>query len=101
VASEFGIDRSNLTRENEATQEKMLADIRLLHAAWFRDVFPGTTPEGLAKFVNDLKLAKQNNLKFLANVLVAQPDFDEGYQNPNAGDGFFASAAAGRTDRGN
>jgi hypothetical protein len=65
----FGIDRSNLTRENEAVQEKTLRDIHALHATWFRDVLSGTNPEGIAKLVNEVRLAKQSNLNFLANVL--------------------------------
>jgi hypothetical protein len=35
---ELGIDRSNLTKANESTQEKTLEGIRSLHAKWFRDV---------------------------------------------------------------
>jgi hypothetical protein len=85
---EFGIDRSNLTRETEAKQEKTLQDIHVLQATWFRDVLSGTTPQTAAKFVNELKLAKQNNLKFLANVLPAQADYDDGYVNPDAGEDF-------------
>jgi hypothetical protein len=88
TAQEFGIDRSNLTRESEAVQEKDLRDISSLHAAWFRDVLSGTTPEGIVKFVNEVKLAKQNNLKFLANILPLRADYDNGYQNPNAGEDF-------------
>src|ERR1035438_6421408 len=80
VREEIGIDRSNLTRESEAVQEKTLQDIHALHATWFRDVLSGTTPQMIAKFVAEVRLAKQYNLKFLANVLAAQADYDEGYQ---------------------
>jgi len=69
---EISIDRSNLTRENEAVQGKTLEDIHALHARWFRDVLSGTTQQTVARFVNELKLARQNNLKFLANVLPAR-----------------------------
>jgi hypothetical protein len=89
AAQEFGIDRSNLTREKESVEEKALHDIRSLHAAWFRDVLSGgTSPEGIAKFVNELKLAKQNDLKFLANILPACADYDGNCQNQNAGEDF-------------
>lgn len=88
-AEDFGIDRSNLTRENEAVQEKTLQAIHDLRATWFRDVLSGgTSPQGIARFINELRLAKENNLKFLANVLAGQADYDEGYQNPNAGEDF-------------
>jgi hypothetical protein len=88
AGEEIGIDRSNLTRESEAVQEKTLHDIHALHATWFRDVLFGTTPQTVAKFVTEVRLAKQNNLKFLANVLAAQADYDEGYQSQNAGEEF-------------
>jgi hypothetical protein len=45
---EIGIDRSSLTRENEAVQEKTLEDIHALHARWFRDVLSGTTQQIVA-----------------------------------------------------
>jgi hypothetical protein len=83
VTREFGIDRSNLTRENEAVQEETLKGIRDLHATWFRDVLSATP-----KFVNEVKLAKQNNLKMLVNVLQSKADYDDGYQSPNAGEDF-------------
>jgi galactitol-specific phosphotransferase system IIB component len=88
AGEQIGIDRSNLTRERVAAQEKTLQDIQALHATWFRDVLSGTTPQTVAKFVNELKLAKQDNLKFLANVLPAQADYDDGYVNPDAGEDF-------------
>lgn len=80
---EFGIDRSNLTREQEAEQEKTLRGIRALHATWFRDVLSATP-----KFVNELRLAKENHLKMLVNVLQSKADYDDGYENPNAGEDF-------------
>jgi hypothetical protein len=84
---EFGVDRSNLTKENEADQVKTMQGIHALHATWFRDVlFAAAQPT--PAFVNEVKLAKQNNLKFLANVLPGKADFAEGYQAPNAGEDF-------------
>ena len=88
LTKEFGIDRSNLTRESEAVQEKALQDIYALHADWFRDVLSGVTPPALDKFVDEVRLAKQNHLKFLANVLQSQADYDEGYRAQNAGEDF-------------
>jgi len=95
---EFGIDRSSLTRESEAVQEKALGDIHALHATWFRDVLAGTTPDSIAKLVNEVRLAKQNNLKFLANVLQMSADYDAGYQSKNAGE-TSANGVAGRKAR--
>jgi hypothetical protein len=69
ATKEFGIDRSNLTRESEAVQEKTLQGIHALHATWFRDVLSAAAkPEIHAKFVNEVRLAKQDNLKILVNV---------------------------------
>src|ERR1700680_5087098 len=87
LTKEFGIDRSNLTRESEAVQEKTLQDIHGLHATWFRDVLSAGTPQNMAAFVNEVKLAKQNGLKFLANVLPSGADYDNP-KNENAGEDF-------------
>jgi hypothetical protein len=83
-AREFGIDRSNMTRSSEADQEKTLHDIASLGATWFRDVLPSATP----RFVEEVKLVKENNLKFLVNVLPLGADFEPGYRSPNAGEDF-------------
>jgi hypothetical protein len=84
---ELGIDRSNLTKASESTQQKTLEGIRSLHAKWFRDVLSAAgTPEALDKFVNEVSLVKQNNLKMLVNVLPSYLDYDEPFAN--AGDDF-------------
>jgi hypothetical protein len=84
---ELGIDRSNLTTQSEAVQEKTLQGIRDLHATWFRDVLSAAAkPENQAKFVNEVRLAKQNNLKMLVNVLPSYLDYDEPFAN--AGEDF-------------
>lgn len=84
---ELGIDRSNLTSQSEAVMERTLQDIHTLHATWFRDALSAARPEFQAKFVTEVKLAKQNHLKFLANVLPAYTDYDK-QNNENAGDAF-------------
>lgn len=87
ATKQFGIDRSNLTRESEAVQEKTLQGIHALHATWFRDVLStAAKPELQAKFVNEVRLAKQNNLKILVNVLPSYLDYDEPFAN--AGEDF-------------
>jgi hypothetical protein len=84
---ELGIDRSNLTKASKSTQQKTIVAIRLLHAKWFRDVLSAAgTPEALDKFVNEVRLVKQNNLKMLVNVLPSYPDYDQPFAN--AGDDF-------------
>lgn len=87
LAAEFGIDRSNLTRQKKDVQQRTLADIHSLHAAWFRDVLV-TAPEPIPAFIEELRMVKQNDLKFLANVLPANKNFPEGYTPPNAGEDF-------------
>jgi hypothetical protein len=86
-AAEFGVDRSNLTRQSKVIQERTLEDIHSLHASWFRDVLSAGTPQNMAAFVNEVKLAKQNGLKFLANVLPSGADYDNP-KNDNAGEDF-------------
>jgi hypothetical protein len=72
-----------MTRESDAEQQKTLQNIRSLHATWFRDILPTATP----KFVSELKLAKQNGLKFLVNVVPLCADYDR-CENENAGEDF-------------
>jgi len=87
AALEVGIDRSNLTKESEAVQEKTLHDIHALHATWFRDALSAVAkPELQARFINEVRLAKQNNLKILVNVLPSYLDYDEPFAN--AGEDF-------------
>jgi hypothetical protein len=86
--AEIGMDRSNLTRLSEAEQEKTLRNIHDLGAIWFRDGFASATPDAVAKFVNEIKLIKQNQLKFLAIVSPTSTDYDPGYTGTNAGDDF-------------
>jgi hypothetical protein len=85
--AEIGIDRSNMTRQSEAVQERTLQDIHALHATWFRDVLSAGTPQNMAAFVNEVRLAKKNGLKFLANVLPSAADYDNPV-NENAGEDF-------------
>ena len=87
AALELGIDRSNLIKTSDSTQEKTLEGIHGLHAIWFRDVLSAAgKPEDLAKFVNEVKLAKLNNLKVLFDVLPSYLDYDAPFAN--AGDDF-------------
>ena len=92
---EIGIDRSNLTRQSEAVQEKTLRDIHALGATWFRDGFSTATPDAIAKFVNEVKLAKQNHLKFLAIVSPTGIDYDPGYHTVNASEAFTKACGWG------
>jgi hypothetical protein len=86
-ALELGIDRSNLTKASGSTQQKTVEGIRSLHGKWFPDVLSAAgTPEALDKFVNEVRLVKQNNLKMLVNVLPSYMDYDEPFAN--AGDEF-------------
>ena len=79
---ELGIDRSNLTSQNESTQQQTLEGIHALHAIWFRDVLSAVAkPELQAKFVNEVRLAKRNNLKVLVNVLPSYLDYDGPFAN--------------------
>ena len=84
---ELGIDRSNLTKASESSQQRTIEGIRSLHAKWFRDVLSAAgKPEALDKFVNEVRLVKRNNLKMLVNVLPSYLDYDKPFAN--AGDDF-------------
>jgi hypothetical protein len=86
LAFELGIDRSNLTTQSPAVQEKTLAGIHALHATWFRDVVSYSAPQKIPIIVNEVKLAKQNDLKMLANILPSYADYDRPFAN--AGEDF-------------
>jgi hypothetical protein len=76
AAVELGIDRSKLSSESETVQEKTFEDIRALHATWFRDSPTSGSPKGVSNFVNEIRLAKQHNLKVLVNILQLDEDYD-------------------------
>ena len=88
VAFEIGIDRSNLTRQPLAVQEKTMQGIAALGATWFRDGIGGDDPEATDGLVNEVRLAKKYNLKFLAVVSRRISDYPEGYRPANAGPEF-------------
>jgi hypothetical protein len=75
-SSELGIDRSALSVQSAAVQEKTLEDIRKLGATWFRDGPTSGSPQGVANFVNEVRLAKQQHLKILMNVVQLDEDYD-------------------------
>jgi Right handed beta helix region len=77
---EIGIDRSLLSSQGEAIQEKTLEDIHALGAVWFRDGPSSGSPRGVANFVDEVRRARQHNLKFLMIVSM----MDEDYDDPNA-----------------
>lgn len=80
-AQELGIDRSNLAKESEATQEQTLKGIHDLQAKWFRDAISFSNSQSVPKFINELRLVKQNNLKMLAIVLPSYLDYDRSFAN--------------------
>jgi hypothetical protein len=73
---EIGIDRSALSQQTAAVQEKTLADIRSLGATWFRDGPTSGSPQGVANFVNEVRLVKQQRLKMLVNIVQMDEDYD-------------------------
>ena len=74
--SEIGIDRSGLSREDASTRKKTFEDIRTLHATWFRDGPTSGSAQGVANFVEEVRQAKQQNLKVLINILQMDEDYD-------------------------
>jgi hypothetical protein len=84
---ELGIDRSGLSGQSAAEQQKALQDIHNLKATWFRDGPSSDTPQGLARFVEEVRIAKQQGLKVLDPVGASWIDLD-GQKNENAGEDF-------------
>lgn len=87
AAQELGIDRSGLSSRSEAERHKTLTDIRSLKATWFRDGPNSATAQGIASFVDEVRLAKQQGLKVLDIVLPQFTDYDSA-KNDNAGEDF-------------
>jgi hypothetical protein len=85
---EYGVDRSNLTWETDAVMAKTLADIGALKVQWFRDGITSAGPGNYTRFLQELRLAKAQGLKYLAIVMPKDEDFPEGYKPPNAGPEF-------------
>jgi hypothetical protein len=84
---ELGIDRSGLSSQSEGERQKTLQDIHSLKATWFRDGPNSSSPQGIASFVDEVRLAKQLGLKVLDIVLPQFTDYDGG-PNENAGEDF-------------
>jgi hypothetical protein len=85
---EFGIDRSNLSTQSPQMQVNTLAGIHSLGAEWFRDGYTSNAKGGIDAFISELRLAKQNNLKILYNVLPVASDYDDKSLPENAGPEF-------------
>jgi hypothetical protein len=80
-AAEIGIDRSNLVNQSDAVQEKTLRDIHDLGAKWFRDGPSSPAPQDITRFVNEVRLVKQNHLKMLFIVFPSYADYDASFAN--------------------
>lgn len=74
---EIGIDRSSLSLQREAVQEKTLEDIRALGATWFRDGPTSGSPQGIANYVAEVRRAKQQQLKVLMIISQMDSDYDD------------------------
>lgn len=74
--SEIGIDRSGLSMQSEAVRQKTLESIHALHATWFRDGPSSGSPRGIANFVEEVRLAKQQGLNVLMNIVQMDEDYD-------------------------
>jgi hypothetical protein len=86
--TEIGIDQSNLSTKNEQDRARTIAGIRAIGAEWFRDGYTSKASGGIADFVDEVRIAKQNHLKVLFNVLPVAEDYDSSTQPENAGPEF-------------
>jgi hypothetical protein len=82
---ELGIDRSQLSWQNEAVQERTVRDIHALHATWFRDGPISGSPKAIPGFVNEVKLVKQQNLKMLVTIGQMDEDYDGALEKNRCG----------------
>lgn len=84
-AQEIGIDRSNLSTKSEQDRIRTVTGIRAIGAGWFRDGYSSKAPKGVADFVDVVRIAKEQNLKVLINVLPVTDDYDPGTEPTNGG----------------
>ena len=63
----LGVNRTTLSAQTPAVQEKTLNDIQALGAQWFRDGPTSGSPRGVANFVEELARARQHKLKVQVN----------------------------------
>ena len=75
-AAEIGIDRSGLSRQSVAVQQKTFEEIHRLGAVWFRDGPTSGSAQGIANFVQEVRLAKERHLKVLVNIVQMDEDYD-------------------------
>jgi hypothetical protein len=87
-AQEIGIDRSNLSTKSEQDRVRIVTGIRALGAQWFRDGYSNKAPKGVADLVDVVRIAKEQNLKVLINVLPVGEDYDPGTEPTNGGPEF-------------
>ena len=73
---ELGIDRSHLSQQSLEVQQKSLSNIHTLGAKWFRDGPTSGSSRGVANFVQEAQLAKQQGLKILVDIMQMDEDYD-------------------------
>ena len=84
---EFGIDRGNLSLSPAPERASTLEAIRALGADWFSDGY--NTKVQFEDFVDEVRLAKQQSLKFMMKISPNHLDYDEGVvAGDNGGDAF-------------
>ena len=73
--TEIGIE-SGLNIQPEAVRQKTLEDIHALDVTWFRDGPSSGSAQAVKNFIEEVRLAKQENLKFLVNIVQMDEDYD-------------------------
>jgi hypothetical protein len=73
---DIGVDRSLLSMQSVAVQEKSFKDIRAVGAIWFRDGPTSGSSQGIANFVDEVRRAKGCHLKVLMPLVQLDEDYD-------------------------
>jgi hypothetical protein len=81
----LGVNRTMLSAQAPAVQEKTLTDIQDLGAQWFRDGPTSGSPRGVANFVEELARARQHKLKVLVIIMAMDEDYDSALQTNRCG----------------
>ncbi|MCK9915580.1 hypothetical protein MXD81_41125 [Microbacteriaceae bacterium K1510] len=81
----LGINRTMLSAQAPAVQEKTLGDVQSLGAEWFRDAPTSGSQRGIGNFVEELRLAKRHKLKVLVVIMAMDEDYDGVLQTNHCG----------------
>jgi hypothetical protein len=81
----LGVNRTTLSAQTPAVEEKTLNGIQALGAQWFRDGPTSGSQRGVANFVEELARAERHKLKVVVIIMAMDEDYDGALQTNRCG----------------